>query len=73
MSQLRVVSSTQMCSFLEHEGFSNVRQKGSHRFYRHPDGRTTIVPMHTTDLDRSLIRKIIKDIDVSVDDFNNRV
>jgi predicted RNA binding protein YcfA (HicA-like mRNA interferase family) len=27
-------------------GFEPVRQKGSHVFYRHPDGRTTTVPFH---------------------------
>ncbi|WP_371136142.1 type II toxin-antitoxin system HicA family toxin [Devosia sp.] len=28
-------------------GFERVRQKGSHVFYRHPDGRTTTVPDHS--------------------------
>ena len=27
-------------------GFVPVRQKGSHLFYRHPDGRTTTIPQH---------------------------
>jgi hypothetical protein len=26
-------------------GFKRVRQKGSHVFYRYPDGRTTTVPL----------------------------
>ena len=73
MSQLKIATSTQMCSLLEQEGFVNVRQRGSHRFYRHSDGRTTVVPVHASDLDRTLIRKILKDIDMSVDDFNNNV
>ena len=73
MSQLKIATSVQMCSLLEQEGFVNVRQRGSHRFYKHPDGRTTVVPMHATDLDRSLIRKILKDIDMSADYFNNKV
>jgi predicted RNA binding protein YcfA (HicA-like mRNA interferase family) len=61
-----------MCKLLEKEGFDTVRQKGSHRFYRHPDGRTTIVPMHASDLDRTLVRKILKDIDMSIEDYNAR-
>lgn len=39
------LTSEQMCRLLEREGFAAVSQKGSHRKYRHPDGRTTIVPM----------------------------
>ena len=70
MSQPKIVTSIQMCRYLERLGFVNTRQKGSHRFYRHSDGHTTVIPMHATDLDRSLIRKILKDIDVSIDDFN---
>jgi predicted RNA binding protein YcfA (HicA-like mRNA interferase family) len=61
-----------MCKLLENEGFAAIRQKGSHRFYRHADGRTTIIPMHTTDLDRTLVRKILKDIDISIDDYNRK-
>ena len=33
-----------MCTLLEREGFAVVSQRGSHRKYRHPDGRQTIVP-----------------------------
>ncbi|MCL2080685.1 MAG: type II toxin-antitoxin system HicA family toxin [Oscillospiraceae bacterium] len=62
-----------MCKLLENDGFAAIRQKGSHRFYRHADGRTTVVPMHAVDLDRSLIRKILKDIDMSIDNYNSRI
>jgi predicted RNA binding protein YcfA (HicA-like mRNA interferase family) len=27
-------------------GFPNTRDRGSHFFYRHPDGRTTTIPNH---------------------------
>jgi len=73
MSKLKIITSTQMCKLLENEQFKNIRQRGSHRFYRHIDGRTSIVPMHASDLDRTLIRKILKDIDMSIDDYNDRV
>ena len=72
MSKLKIITSTQMRKLLESDGFIGIRQKGSHRFYKHADGRTTVVPMHASDLDRSLIRKILKDIDMSVDDYNNK-
>ena len=71
MSKLKIVTSTQMCKVIESMGFVVIRQRGSHKFYRHNDGRTTVIPMHVGDLDRSLIRKILKDIDVSIDEYNN--
>ena len=40
-------------------GFSQVRQSGSHAFFAHPDGRTTIVPRHGgEDIGRGLLRQI---------------
>ena len=51
-------------------GFARVRQKGSHVFYRHPDGRTTTVPQHRgRDLAVPLVRAIVADIRMSPDDF----
>jgi len=70
MSRLKIMTSVQMCKLLESIGFMAIRQRGSHKFYRHDDGRTTVVPMHVGDLDRSLIRKILKDIDMTIDDYN---
>ncbi|KCZ70831.1 putative periplasmic or secreted lipoprotein [Candidatus Methanoperedens nitroreducens] len=46
--------------------FERARQKGSHVFYRHPDGRTTTVPHHRgRDLARPLIKEILKEIELS--------
>jgi predicted RNA binding protein YcfA (HicA-like mRNA interferase family) len=73
MSKLKIITSSQMCKLLENDEFVIIRQKGSHRFYRHNDVRTTVVPIHATDLDRTLIRKILKDIGMSVNDYNNKV
>jgi predicted RNA binding protein YcfA (HicA-like mRNA interferase family) len=51
-------------------GFEAVRQKGSHVFYRHPDGRTTTVPNHAgRDLARPLIREILREIEIKPDEF----
>jgi predicted RNA binding protein YcfA (HicA-like mRNA interferase family) len=51
-------------------GFVAVRQKGSHVFYRHPDGRTTTVPHHgSRDIAPPLLRKILHDIDTTADAF----
>ena len=70
MSKLKIITSVQMCRFLESIDFVSIRQKGSHKFYHHSDGRTTVIPMHAGDLDRTLIRKILKDIDISIEEYN---
>jgi predicted RNA binding protein YcfA (HicA-like mRNA interferase family)/predicted RNase H-like HicB family nuclease len=55
---------------LQRLGFARVRQKGSHVFYRHPDGRTTTVPHHKGhDLAVSLVRAILTDIGLSPAEF----
>jgi len=47
-------------------GFERVRQKGSHVFYRHPDGRTTTAPNHPgRDIARPLLREILREIEMS--------
>ena len=71
MSKLKIITSAKMCKLLDIGGFVAVRQKGSHCFFRHSDGRTTVVPMHTGDLDRTLVRKILKDIDMSIEEYNS--
>ncbi|MEA1895195.1 MAG: type II toxin-antitoxin system HicA family toxin [Euryarchaeota archaeon] len=52
-------------------GFEQVRQKGSHVFYRHLDGRTTTAPHHKGRvLTHPLIQKILQEIELTVDDYN---
>ena len=46
MSKLPIVSFKKINQILINLGFEKVRQKGSHVFYRHPDGRTTTIPNH---------------------------
>jgi len=44
------------------------RQRGSHRQYRHPDGRATTLPFHSNrDISPILLRQIAKDIGLTVD------
>jgi predicted RNA binding protein YcfA (HicA-like mRNA interferase family) len=51
-------------------GFVVERRRGSHVFYRNPDGRTTTVPHHPgRDLARPLVLAILDDIRVSPEDF----
>ena len=60
-----------MAGVLENIGFHLVRQEGSHMFFKHPDGRTTVVPNHPgEEIDRGLLNKIIKhDLQMSREEF----
>lgn len=49
MARLRPLPPRKVIEILEKLGFQRVRQKGSHLFLRHPDGRTTLVPTHKKD------------------------
>ncbi|MBL8148193.1 MAG: type II toxin-antitoxin system HicA family toxin [Anaerolineae bacterium] len=70
MSRLPIIDFRTMDRLLREFGFEPVRQKGSHVFFRHTDGRTTVVPDHgPADLARPLIADILKDIRVSADEY----
>ena len=70
MSRLPVLKPTQLVRILERLGFQRIRQKGSHLYLRHPDGRTTVVPMHKgTDLPPGLFRSILNDIKMHREEF----
>lgn len=70
MSRLPVIKSSRLEKLLLHLGFVVQRQKGSHVFYRHPDGRYTTIPHHPgKDLPRELIRSILKQINLSTEEF----
>jgi predicted RNA binding protein YcfA (HicA-like mRNA interferase family) len=68
MSKIMPLPSKKVINVLENIGFEKVRQKGNHLFLRHPDGRTTIVPIHPTDkIGKGMINKIIKDAKITRD------
>jgi len=74
LSKLRLVDAKTAEKLLFSIGFARVRRKGSHAFYRHPDGRTTTLPHHKGRmLSRSLLREILKEIKITVDDYNRYI
>ena len=71
MSKLQIVDAKTMERLLFLLGFERVRQKGSHVFYRHPNGRSTTIPHHKGRvLARPLIKEILKEIEVTIDEYN---
>jgi len=62
LSKLQIIDSKRM---------EKTRQKGSHAFYKDHDGRTTTIPHHKGRvLARTLIREILREIEVTADDYN---
>ncbi len=72
MSRLQIIDAHKMEKLLFYIGFKQIRQKGSHIFYRHDDGRTTTIPHHKGRvLARPLIREILKDVELTIDEYND--
>ena len=70
MSRLHPARAREVIRFLESLGFVQSRQRGSHRFFRHPDGRTATVPEHKGEnLGRGNLAKILRDAGVKRAEF----
>ncbi len=70
MGKVPILKPREIVTILENLGFSEVRQRGSHKQFRHSDGRGTSVPFHQgRDISAILLRKICKDIHMSVNEF----
>ena len=66
MSRLPSVSGRKLIATLKRLGFEVVRIRGSHQYLRHPDGRATVVPIHSgEDIGRGLLAKILRDAEIA--------
>jgi predicted RNA binding protein YcfA (HicA-like mRNA interferase family) len=65
-----VLRPREVIAILRKPGFLEVRQRGSHVQFRHPDSRQTTVPVHKgRDLSPILLRKIAQDVGLTLDQF----
>ncbi len=70
MPGIPVLKPREVIAILKALGFNEVRQRGSHEQFRRSDDRCTTVPAHAgRDLSPILLRQIIKDIGLTVDEF----
>jgi predicted RNA binding protein YcfA (HicA-like mRNA interferase family) len=68
VGNLPVLKPTEVARLLQLLGFVECRQRGSHRQYRHADGRGTTLPFHKgRDISPILLRQIAQDIGMTVD------
>ena len=70
MTRFFPIPAKRLQKLLQQLGFVLIRQKGSHQIWKHPDGRQTVIPVHSgEDLGKGLIRAIISDIDLEPDEY----
>ena len=70
MPPVPVLKPREVIAILVGLGFEEVRQRGSHKRFRHPDGRATTVPVHAgRDLSPILLRRIARDVGMNVQEF----
>ncbi|HYH84589.1 MAG TPA: type II toxin-antitoxin system HicA family toxin [Pyrinomonadaceae bacterium] len=73
MGSVPVLKPREVAGILERLGFAEVRQRGSHKQYRHADGRGTTVPFHPgRDISPALLRQIARDIGLTVEEMLQR-
>ncbi len=69
MSGLSPIKAKDLIKILKKLGFVEKRQKGSHLFLSHEDGRTTVVPVHQgKSIGVGLLRSILRDVKLSPED-----
>lgn len=71
MPNLPLLTAKELAKILKKLGFEFKRQEGSHMFFEHSDGRTTVIPNHPREeIDRGLLNKIVKhDLKISREEF----
>ncbi len=70
MPSIPVLKARETIRILSTLGFEEVRQRGSHKRFRHPDGRATTVPVHKgRDLSPVLLRRIARDVGLTIQEF----
>jgi len=74
LSKLKIIDAKKMEKLLFMLDFKKIRQKGSHVFYKHPDGRYTTIPHHKNRvLARPLIKEILREIKINNDEYNDLI
>jgi len=70
MGKIPVLKPHEILKHLIKLGFLEIRQKGSHKQLRHPDGRCTTIPFHPgRDISPSLLKQILKDVHLTIEEF----
>lgn len=70
MTRFPVLEGKEIITVLLEHGFVIDRQRGSHSFLKHPDGRATVVPVHAGEtIGPGLFAKSLRDVELAREDF----
>jgi predicted RNA binding protein YcfA (HicA-like mRNA interferase family) len=71
MTRFPALEGKEIVTILEEHGFVVDRQRGSHLFLKHPDGRATVVPIHAGEtIGPGLFAKVLRDVELTREDFH---
>ncbi|NJL92155.1 MAG: type II toxin-antitoxin system HicA family toxin [Coleofasciculaceae cyanobacterium SM2_1_6] len=72
MSRLPSLTGSEVIKALQKIGFSVARVKGSHHILLHPDGRSTVIPVHAGEnIGVGLLSQILRDCQLTKDQFRS--
>jgi predicted RNA binding protein YcfA (HicA-like mRNA interferase family) len=72
MTRLPRVTAQEIIRVLERRGFVMVRQSGSHKIFRNPEGTRVTMPFHSGKiLHPKLLKSILEDAGLSVGDLQS--
>ena len=70
MSRFPRLIGSEVVRALQKADFEIVRQRGSHIYMKHSDGRATVVPVHKgEDLGSGILSKILRDAELTRQEF----
>ncbi len=68
--KLPLLEAKELIKILNKMGFEVVRQRGSHAYLKHKDGRCAVVPVHPgREIGKGLFKKILNEIEISREEF----
>ena len=68
--KLPALTAQELIKIVEAQGFQKVRQNGSHIRYSHPDGRSTVIPLHSGKIiGKGLLLQILYDVGIDPADI----
>lgn len=72
--KLPLLEAKELIKILNKFGFKVIRQKGSHVYLKHDDGRCTVVPLHAgKEIGRGLLKRILNEAEISREEFLEKV
>lgn len=67
-NELPRITAKEIIAVLEKSGFVLSRQSGSHKIYKHPNGKRATVPFHSGKiLHPKVLKSILRDADIGIE------